>query len=351
MNAPHLLASIGKRLRRPGTWGVVLLFGTLWNLLRWVAGPETLSPGEFLLPFAFGILLLGLAAAPWQWTGDERSMASVPRGLIQALPWNALLLLLLVALLPEPGYRGGRGGASSLWFLPNLPPRLLILLVACGAFGLLAGWILADRDHEALRAEAQTRLAREAQARALQGQMNPHVLFNTLSGLAELARENGAATEEALVALAGLLRRLMNHSAQAKVTLDEERGLVEGFLAMEQFRLGNRLAVHWNWDARLEDAEVPPLLLQPLVENAIKHGIAPCREGGQLEIGLGGEPGHLRLWVSNTGKTYEPGDATGVGLANLRQRLSLMDGCRTHLDLRAEGDRTVAEVILEPTHD
>jgi len=354
MNFPQIRMASTHRLRRPGTWGVVLLFGGLWNGLRWLAGPSHLSGGELLLPFAFGALLLGLAAAPWQWTGDERPVASTLRGVLQALPWNALLLLLLAVLLPDHGSRGGRG-AISLSFLPNIPPRLLVLLIACGAFGMLAGWILADRDQEALRAEtqslraeAQTRLAREAQARALQAQMNPHVLYNTLSGLAELAREDGAATEASLVTLAGLLRRLLEHSAQVRVSLDDERGLVEGFLALERLRLGERLVVRWVWDARLEDAEVPPLLLQPLVENALKHGIAPCREGGELEIGLAGELDHLRLWVANTGLPMKAEDGGGKGLANLRERLSLMENCLGSLELRNEGSRTVAELILEP---
>ena len=359
MNAHQILASTGTRLRRPGTWGVVLLFGSLWNGLRWFAGPGHFSAGEFLLPFAFGTLLLGMASAPWQWTGDDRSVAPSWRGVAQALPWNALLLLLLIVLLPDQGEHGNRGGRGGVTFsfLPNMPPRMVVLFIACGAFGMLAGWILADRDQEAsraegqaLRAETQTRLAREAQARALQAQMNPHVLSNTLSGLAELAREDGAATEGALVALAGLFRQLQHHAGQFRVSLDDERGLVEGFLALERFRLGDRLTVRWLWDARLEDAEVPPLLLQPLVENALKHGIVPCRDGGELEIGLSGEPHRLRLWVANTGKPLDSGSSNGTGLANLRQRLSLMDDCESRLDLRAEGGRTVAELILEPSH-
>ena len=353
MKTHQVMDSVSSRLRRPSTWGVVVVFGCLWNGLRWLAGPEILSAGEFLLPFAFGILLLGLAAAPWQWTGDNEAMASLSRGLAQALPWNALLLLVLILLLPEHtgGGRGGRGGANPLGLFPNLPPRLLILLVACGAFGMLSGWILADRDQEALRADTQARLARKAQTRALQGQMNPHVLFNTLSGLAELAREDGVATERALVTLAGLLRNLMHHSALTSVTLDDERGLVEGFLSLERIRLGERLAVIWDWDARLEDTEVPPLLLQPLVENAIKHGIAPWREGGELTIGLSGTPDRLRLWVSNTGRSLGPNEVTGTGLNNLRQRLALLEGFQSHLDLRTEGGRTTAELLLEAAGD
>ncbi len=353
MNAPQLLASAHRRIRRPGTWGAVALFGGLWNGLRWFAGPEHLAVGEFLLPFLFGILALSLAAAPWQWTGDGRPMAPPWRGLVQAFPWNALLLIPLILLLPEHEGRGGRG-AASFQLLPGLPPRMLILLVACGAFGMLAGWILADRDQEALRAEDQTRraetearLARNAQARALQAQMNPHVLYNTLSGLAELARQDGRAAEEALVDLSGLLRRLMEHASRLRVSLDDERGLVEGLLALERYRLGDRLGIRWVWDARLEDSEVPPLLLQPLVENALKHGIAPHREGGELEIGLSGEAGRIRLWVANTGLPLEPGDGSGKGLANLRERLPLMEDWKGHLDLRREGGRTMAELILE----
>jgi len=327
----------------------VALFGSLWDALRWIAGPAHLSAGEFVLPFALGALLLGLAAVPWQWSGDGRPLAPTPRGLAQALPWNVFLLLFLWLLLPETGFRGGRGGTAPS-ILPGIPPRLLVLLVACGAFGMLAGWILADRDQEARKAEDQARLAREAQALALQARMNPHVLYNTLSGLAEMAREDGEATEHALVALAGLLRRLMDHSGRTRVSLDEERGLVEGFLEVEQLRLGARLRVHWSWDARLEEAEVPPLLLQPLVENAIKHGIAPCREGGEVEIGLSGEGERLHLWVANTGRPLDAAGAPGTGLVNLRQRLALLEARKGRLELRSAGGRTVADLFLEPTH-
>ena len=349
MKIPQILALSGARLRRPGTWGAVALFGALWNGLRWLAGPGHLSAGEFLLPFALGGLLLGFAAAPWQWSGDDRPLAPVPRGIAQALPWNLVLLLALFFLLPERGFSGILGGGTP-GFLPILPPRLLVLLVASGAFGMLAGWILADRDQEAQKAETQGRLAREAQALALQARMNPHVLYNTLGGLAELALEDGAAAEKALVSLATLLRRLLEHSGRTRVSLDEERGLVEGFLRLEQFRLGDRLQVRWVWDPKLEDTEVPPLLLQPLVENAIKHGIAPCREGGELEIGLAGEPDRLLLWVANTGLPLAPSGEAGIGLVNLRQRLGLLEGWQARLELRGEGERTVARLFLESNH-
>jgi two-component sensor histidine kinase len=349
MTFPQILALSGTRLRRPGTWGAVALFGFLWNALRWFAGPGHLSVGECLLPFLLGALVLGVSAAPWQWSGDERPLAPTLRGLAQALPWNLLLLILLGFLVADPGHRGGRG-ANAPAFMSVLPPRLLVLLVASGAFGLLAGWILADRDLEAQKGAAQARLTREAEALALQARMNPHVLFNTLSGLAELAREDGEATEKALVSLAAMLRQLLEHSGRTRVSLDEERGLVEGLLRLEQFRLGGRLRVRWVWDSNLEDAEVPPLLLQPLVENAIKHGIGPSREGGEVEIGLAGQGTRLHLWVANTGLPLPASEGSGTGLENLRRRLALLEGREARLELRSEGERTIADLYLEPDH-
>ncbi len=219
MESPQILALAGARLKKPVTWGALGLFGLLWNGLRLVAGPQNLSTGEALYPFAFGTFALGLAAAPWQWTGDARPRASTLRGLLQALPWTALGLALLSALLLGSGYRGGRGGGQGAGWLGAFPPRMVVILVATGAFSLLVGWILADLDGETLRAEAGARAAREAQARALQAQMNPHVLYNTLGGLAELAREDGRAAEEAILRLAGLLRSLLAHASRATAPL------------------------------------------------------------------------------------------------------------------------------------
>jgi len=232
-----------------------------------------------------------------------------------------------------------------------VPPwqlRIWILGLASLVFGVLMGRVLADRDAERLRAEEAERQAREAQTRALQAQMNPHVLFNAISGLAELAREDAASTEAALVKLAELLRRLLEHAGCLAAPLSQERSLVEGLLALEQFRLGDRLKAAWVWDVSLEGLLAPPLLLQPLVENAIKHGIARNRAGGELEIGLSGTPEEVRLWVSNTGLPFKSGSPEGMGLSNLRQRLALMRGEPGRLDIRTENGRTLAELRFRP---
>ena len=363
MRLPQALDHAKERFRRPGTWGAVLLFGALWNLLRWGAMPGYLAPEGFLLPFLLGAALLVLAPLPWQWTGDDRPLASFPVGLALATLLNLGLVGLVMALLPAPfdhgpmrgrGMRMGHGmmlGTQPEAVIPFAPwqLRIWILGLASLCFGVLQGRVVADRDAERSRAEQAELRAREAQTKALQAQMNPHVLFNAISGLAELAREDGPSAEAALVKLAELLRRLLDHAGRTTAPLARERDLVEGLLALEQFRLGDRLKVTWVWDASLEDLPAPPLLLQPLVENAIKHGIAPSRAGGELEIGLAGTAAELRIWVANTGLPFKEGSPEGTGLSNLRQRLALMPGAPGRLDLHVEAGRTLAELHFVPT--
>ena len=361
MRFSALLANAQDRVRRPGTWGGGLLIGGGWNLLRWITGPAGRTPDGVLVPFLLGLALAVLAPLPWRWTGDERPLAPFPRGLIQAAAVNLALVWSALAALPWPVYQAMRPGPNMMWrgmmmgesrFGPFLLPlwrmRLLMLGLATFVFGVLLGRVLAVQEVERIRADQAERFAREAQIRALQAQMNPHVLFNTISGLAELAHEESPATETALVKLADMLRRLLDHSGSAAAPLAQERNLVERLLDLEQFRLGERLRVTWAWDASLEQLLAPPLLLQPLVENAIRHGIAPHRAGGSLEIGLAGTPERVRVWVANTGQPYREGSPEGVGLSNLRQRLALMPGMFGQLELRTWEGRTLADLHFKP---
>ncbi|MEI6473614.1 MAG: histidine kinase, partial [Holophagaceae bacterium] len=181
---------------------------------------------------------------------------------------------------------------------------------------------------------------------ALQSQMSPHVLFNAISGLTELVWKDQKATEAALVSLAQLLRGLLDSSTRPVDPLATERLLVEHYLAVEHIRLGTRLRVAWDWDQQLESHLVPPLLLQPLVENAIKHGIAPCREGGELRIFLRAEGSGFCLGVANTGLPLAEGHAEGIGLGNLRERLSLLGERPECLTVQGQDGWTVAALHL-----
>lgn len=351
-----------QRIKRPTTWGAVLLFGVVWALARWAMGFPGRTPEDLLGPFLWALLFLGVTPIPWQWTGEDALLARPWRGLLQAVPWNAVWVLALLLLLSAGGPRSGMGpglargpgmGRGMRMMAPPedrpwlpLHPRLFLLAVTNLSISVLLGWILADKERAEAVAREARRTAAQAQARALQAQMNPHVLFNAISGLTELVREDPDAAERALVSLADLLRGLLDHGARATVPLSLERELVERYLALEQIRLGRRLQVVWLWDRTLEAVEVPPLLVQPLVENALKHGIAPSRTGGEVRIGLRAEGGNLELEVANTGLPLREDAPEGVGVRNLRERLALLGLARAAFSLVREGDWTRARIRL-----
>jgi signal transduction histidine kinase len=321
---------------------------------------------DMLAPSLWVLLFLVLAPLPWQWTGDAAPSASALRGAIQALPWMSALTLGVLLLmgstggLPPPGRGMGpgmgvieRGGPhhpmgsrrEELRFL-HIHPRLWVFGVAHLCFGLLLGWVLADRERAEIQEAAAQRAANEAQARVLQGQMNPHVLFNAISGLTELVREDPVAAEAALVNLSDLLRTLLDHGSRLRAPLGDERRLVEHHLALERLRLGRRLRESWDWPAALDALEVPPLMIQPLVENALKHGVAMAVGGGELKVNVSQEGNWLCVRIANTGPAPAPKKGQGLGLRNLRERLSLLGEPVEALRLQREGDWTVAELRL-----
>ena len=370
MRASSVLQGTWQRTRRPRTWGAALLFGLVWNGTRALMGLPEPSLIEVLTPSLWVALFLVLAPLPWQWTGDEPPMAGTLRGAAQALPWMTALTLGVLLLLgamggPSPG-RGmgpgpgmgmmGRGGPhpgmgprpDETRLIP-IHPRFWLLGVAHLCFGLLLGWILADRERAEFQEASARRATKEAQARVLQGQMNPHVLFNAISALTELVREDPVAAEAALVSLSDLLRALLEHGSRLRAPLGDERRLVLLHLTLERIRLGHRLRESWDWPESLDALEIPPLMIQPLVENALKHGVAMALGGGALEVKVSRDGDQLCVRVANTGPAPVDPEGRGLGLRNLRERLDLLGAPATALRLHREGEWTVAELRLAVT--
>jgi sensor histidine kinase YesM len=124
---------------------------------------------------------------------------------------------------------------------------------------------------------------------------------------------------------------------------------VEDYLHLEGMRLGPRLTVEWEWDSALNGVPVPPLLIQPLVENAIKHGIAPSREGGTIRILARRQGADLCLEVWNTGAPFQQGKEAGIGLRNLASRVALVYGAEARFSIQTQGNWTQATVLLAGT--
>ncbi|HWQ10502.1 MAG TPA: histidine kinase [Holophaga sp.] len=349
MRASAFPASTLRKFRTPSTWGAIVVYGMAWTLGRVIFGaPELLSPwGEFLVPFLFVTAQIALSPLPWLWTGDDRPAARSVRGLLQAVPWNLVWVVALAWLCLTAGLGPDWAHASARYHHNRFP-----LHPTWGFFflnfplALILGWFLADKE----RAEATGRelkaLADQARAQALQAQLSPHVLFNVLSGLTELVHEDADAAEEALVGLTELYRQLTTHGSALEVPLRAERDLIERYLELEEIRLGERLAQEWEWPAWADGLVLPPLLLQPLVENAIKHGISPSPEGGVLRVSVQRGEGRLVLAVANTGRPLPAERREGTGLGNLRQRLTLLHGLKPTLELVQDGGWTVARLTL-----
>lgn len=208
-----------------------------------------------------------------------------------------------------------------------------------------------ERERRALRAEA---LAAESRLMALQAQLNPHFLFNTLNTIAQLVYENPQAAEEMITCLSDLLRAVLAAQNRREVSLDEEIELLERYFAIQKVRFADRLEVRYEIDPAAMNVAVPTLLLQPLAENAIKHGIAPTTMPGCITIRARVHPKELRIEISDTGAgkpADDPGSKLdfkeGVGLANTRARLQTLYPGRHTFDLeRAAEGGVLARTIL-----
>jgi two-component system, LytTR family, sensor kinase len=175
----------------------------------------------------------------------------------------------------------------------------------------------------------------EARLQALLRQLKPHFLFNTLNGIASLMHSDVDAADRMLVRLGELLRLTMSHPGQPLTRLSEEIAFIEKYLEIERIRFRDRLSVAYEIDPAVLETEVPSLLLQPLVENAIRHGIKPHARPGHLVLAARRLPGFVELTVRDDGAGQPAGGFTreGIGLGNTRARLRELYGERHRFEL------------------
>jgi LytS/YehU family sensor histidine kinase len=190
-------------------------------------------------------------------------------------------------------------------------------------------------------------LAREAELKALKAQVNPHFLFNSLNSISALTSSDPAKAREMCILLGDFLRRTLGLGEKSAIPLEEEMSLIHAFLAVEKTRYGARLHMEENVAREALAVDVPPLLLQPLVENAIAHGIANLVEGGWIRLDVVCENGSVSIVVENLFDPEAPARrSSGVGLANVRQRLQARYGNRASFAAKGEGDRFRVAITL-----
>ncbi len=225
---------------------------------------------------------------------------------------------------------------------------LLFLLAVVGHY--LLNTIETTREAERRALEMQV-LAREAELRALRAQIDPHFLFNSLNSISALTAIDPSASRTMCQLLADFLRKSIDLGARASITLEEEFGLVLNFLTIEQVRLGPRLRIRKVMDDASKSCLVPPLLLQPLMENAIRHGIAQLIEGGEIGISAACPGERLRITVENPCDPDRPkGNGSGIGLANVRGRLDTVYGTEAWLEVEP-GESSFRVVVSLPAKE
>ena len=246
-------------------------------------------------------------------------------------------------------------GWNEACLLPGVPwagiafrPQLAILITGLGVllYGLLAAinYLVTefDRARGAERRELESRLmAQDAELRMLRTQIDPHFLFNSLNSISALTSQNPKGAREMTLQLAGFFRQSLGMEAHRKVPLEQEMALIRHFLAIEKVRFGERLALREEIQEGAGACLVPPMIIQPLVENAIKHGIAQLPEGGWISVSARRAGTLLHIVVENAVDEEPAGAAgsegSGIGLANVRQRLACAYGQEAGMRWAREG--------------
>lgn len=216
------------------------------------------------------------------------------------------------------GALAGLYGCAVLFMVGLLNPAPWL---ACAFSGALLSAVLVAAL--VLRARGQTPAATAARLGELQARIRPHFLFNTLNSAVALVRAEPAKAEALLEDLSDLFRHALMEQGES-VTLADEITLAKRYLAIEQVRFGDRIRVEWVLDPQASGAKLPPLLLQPLVENAVKHGVEPSADGAQLRISTQRRSSTVVIKVANTVPAGQGKRGMGVALDNVRDRLKLL---------------------------
>jgi signal transduction histidine kinase len=309
----------------------MVLAGSLYNAFSGLWLQQASRSGSDAINGFLGGVTLGLSFALW-----FAGLRGAGRGWRRALFLTAFSasLVWLVLQIPfgardfyegfQAGWRGaGAPPAAAIPAGPNPFPQVPQGVQAATWFLLTA--ILARLLHHLERhraeAEQQRTLAKVAQGQALAARLAPHFIFNALNTLHAQIEADPKAAQATTERLAEIFRQVVDVMAHPLVTLKQELAFVEAYLGIEQDRLGKRLKVSIQIPEELEPCEVPPMSLQVLVENAIKHGVTPLEQGGEVRIGAAQQDGWLRVWVEDPGPGVSNVRGTGTALDTLRQRL------------------------------
>lgn len=300
-------------------WGDVIFQGSEWLFLG------ALLPIVSLLARRFP-----LRSDTWRRT----LLVHLTGALVLCVGWATLGVALGTALDRYPQH------AWASWILTTIPWSVFMYFTVLGCVYAFTYFVEA-REREAQLAEA--RLG------ALQAQIHPHFLFNSLNAITVLVREqNTPAATRMLELLSDVLRRVLRADTRHEIPLDDELQFVRDYLEIEEVRFSDRLRVTWSIAENARAILVPAFVLQPIVENAIRHGVAKRAAAGKIDISASVDAGQLELRVRDDGAGMTATNGEGVGLTNTRERLRTLYGDRASLTIRPVVEGGMEVIIRIP---
>jgi two-component system, LytTR family, sensor histidine kinase AlgZ len=330
--------------------GVWIVFGLLLAVVFVFGGH---APAMWSLEFAVPLaVLLGLQSLSFWYLVQSMQPGETPIVRL-ALTWLTTGVVSLVVWLLA-------AYAWAVWLLPegrSYPDELLgtfTLLIFAGAIGIslgVLGHYLAASSQRSRTAERRALelqvFAREAELKSLRAQLDPHFLFNSLNSVAALIGQDSTAARQMCFLMAQFFRKSLTLAREQAIALRDEVSLAETFLAIEKVRFGERLRSRFDIAEDVRDVSVPPLMLQPLVENAVHHGVAHLLEGGEVAVSARRREGFLELVVANPCDPDRPASrGTGVGLVNVRSRIETLCGHRASVDVDARDTQFTVSILL-----
>ncbi len=314
-------------------WRTILLVVAIWTLLAllfaWQLRLDAMYAGRRIS----GGQALVLALAGWYgWAllspfviWISRRLGTTKRAIAIHIVLAIVFTVVKVAATTEVLRHAGFSPQST-FSLANLPLNLLTYAAIVAATKFI--------DERAMLTEARLDL--------LKAQLEPHFLFNTLHSIAELMHHDVEAADRMLTRLSELLRATLEWGGRQEIRVADELALVERYLDIERIRLGDRLTTRIDVDPAALDALVPVFVLQPIVENAVRHAIAPRKSGGTVAVKIRAEDGELKMEIEDDGPGFAAGAIERVGLRNTRARLRQFYGAdRLYIDRGALGGASV----------
>ena len=273
---------------------------------------------------------------------DVKWVALIPRIMIAMVVFSLAHYLFIILISYLSGNLNGIQEFNVLYVLASM-------LQSMGLFGIWSliylSFLYFERYNRSLKYEAAIK---EIELNNLKSQLNPHFIFNALNSIRALVQEDPLKSKKAITQLSNILRNVLKAQPQETIAFSEELATVKDYLALEAIRYEERIEISYEIDEYSNFFRVPPLMLQTLVENGIKHGVSKLKKGGKLELITQRVAEGLKIQIKNSGKFTEKKKKRGFGLLNTEKRLKLIYGDQASLKISNVSDHTVLTQIIIP---